>query len=104
MAFDRNETWPSLLNRNAFNFGSKGLSHDGCVKNIKYILENSDCVKQIICLLPSATRKLFEFEFLGWKGSIPVVITANILYQMSFCQLLIISKILSYKETLKTTG
>ena len=69
---DRDETWPSLLNRNALNFGSKGLSHDGCVKNIKYILENSDCVKQIICLLPSATRKLFEFEFLGWKGSVPV--------------------------------
>jgi len=69
---DRDETWPSLLNRNALNFGSKGLSHDGCVKNIKYILENSDCVKQIICLLPAATRKLFEFEFLGWKGSIPV--------------------------------
>jgi len=69
---DRNETWPSLLNRNAFNFGSIGLSHDGCVKNVKHILQNSDCVKQIICLLPAATRKLFEFEFLGCRGSIPV--------------------------------
>ena len=69
---DRNETWPSLLNRNAFNFGSKGLSHDGCVKNVKHILQNSKNVKQIICLLPAATRKLFEFEFLGCRGSIPV--------------------------------
>jgi len=68
----RDETWPSLLHSRACNFSSKGLSHDGCVKNVKYILENSNYVKQIICLLPGATRKLFEFEFLGCKGSIPV--------------------------------
>ena len=67
-----NETWPSMLGQNAFNFGSGGLSHDGCVKNIKYILENSDCVKQIICLLPGPTRKLFNFEFLGSHGSISI--------------------------------
>jgi hypothetical protein len=68
----RQETWPSMLDRNAFNFGSKGLSHDGCVKNVKYILQNSKHVKQIICLLPGPTRKLFEFEFLGSHGSIPI--------------------------------
>ena len=73
----RNETWPSLLNRNAFNFGSKGLSHDGCVKNVKHILQNSKHVKQIICLLPAATRKLFEFEFLGLYGSIPISYTSE---------------------------
>jgi len=67
-----NESWPSLLDRNAFNFGSKGLSHDGCVKNVKHILKNSKHVKQIICLLPSPTRKLFDFEFLGSHCTIPV--------------------------------
>ena len=69
---DKNETWPSLLKRNAFNFGSKSLSHDGCVKNVKYILKNSRYVKQIICLLPPPARKLLNFEFLGCKGAIPV--------------------------------
>lgn len=69
---EENETWPSLLNRNAFNFGSQGLSHDGCVRNVKYILQNSKHVKQIICLLPGPTRKLFDFEFLGCKGTIPI--------------------------------
>ena len=73
----RNETWPSLLNRNAFNFGSEGLSHDGCVKNVKHILQNSKHVKQIICLLPGATRKLFNFEFLGSYGSIPISYTGE---------------------------
>ena len=73
----RNETWPSLLNRNAFNFGSEGLSHDGCVKNVKHILQNSKHVKQIICLLPGATRKLFNFEFLGSYGSIPISYTSE---------------------------
>lgn len=73
----RNETWPSLLNRNAFNFGSGGLSHDGCVKNVKYILQNSKRVKQIICLLPSPTRKLFEFEFLGSRGSLPISLISD---------------------------
>ena len=68
----RNETWPSMLDQNAFNFGSLGLSHDGCVKNVKYILQNSKYVKQIICLLPGATRKLFEFQFLESCGSIPI--------------------------------
>lgn len=69
---DKNETWPSLLKMNAFNFGSKGLSHDGCLKNVKYILQNSSYVKQIICLLPSPTRKLLNFEFLGCRGTIPI--------------------------------
>jgi hypothetical protein len=73
----RNETWPSLLDLNAFNFGSGGLSHDGCVKNVKHILQNSKHVKQIICLLPSATRKLFNFEFLGSYGSIPISLTSE---------------------------
>ena len=73
----RNETWPSLLDLNAFNFGSGGLSHDGCVKNVKHILQNSKHVKQIICLLPAATRKLFEFEFLGSYGSIPISLTSE---------------------------
>ena len=67
-----NETWPNLLNRNAFNFGSSGLSHDGCVNNVKHILQNSKHVKQIICLLPGATRKLLEFDFLNCKGYIPI--------------------------------
>jgi hypothetical protein len=67
-----NETWPSLLNRNAFNFGSKGLSHDGCLKNVKHILENSSSVKQIICLMPTETRKLLNFEFLEVNGNIPI--------------------------------
>ena len=73
----KNESWPSLLNRNAFNFGSGGLSHDGCVKNVKHILQNSKHVKQIICLLPSPTRKLFEFEFLGSRGSLPISLTSD---------------------------
>ena len=73
----RDETWPSLLNLNAFNFGSRGLSHDCCVKNVKHILQNSKHVKQIICLLPSATRKLFNFEFLGSYGSIPISYTSE---------------------------
>ena len=68
----RHETWPSMLDRSAFNFGSKGLSHDGCVKNVKHILQNSKHVKQIICLLPGPTRKLFNFEFLGSHCSIPI--------------------------------
>ena len=66
------DTWPSLLNNDVFNFGSSGLSHDGCLKNVQYILKNSNHVKQIICLLPDATRKLLEFEFLGHKGYIPI--------------------------------
>ena len=36
------------------------MSHDGCLKNVQYILKNSNHVKQIICLLPDATRKLLE--------------------------------------------
>lgn len=67
-----NETWPSLLGKNAYNFGSRGLSHDGCLKNVQYILKNSKDVRQIICLLPEATRKLLKFEFLGRKGCIPI--------------------------------
>jgi hypothetical protein len=73
----RHETWPNLLDRNAFNFGSNGLSHDGCVKNVKYILQNSKHVKQIVCLLPGATRKLFEFEFLGSYCSFPISYTSE---------------------------
>jgi hypothetical protein len=68
----RNETWPSMLDGKICNFGSKGLSHDGCLRNVKYILQNSSSVKQIICLLPSPTRKLFEFDFLGHVCTIPI--------------------------------
>ena len=71
------DTWPSLLNRGAYNFGSRGLSHDGCLKNVKYILNNSDYVKQIVCLLPEASRKLLEFEFLGHTGCIPVSLNTS---------------------------
>ena len=69
---NRDETWPSLINKKSYNVGSQGLSHDGCLKNVKYILKNSNYVKQIICLLPDATRKLLEFEFLRHKGYIPI--------------------------------
>ena len=65
-----NRSYPSMLN--AYNFGVEGMSHDGCLMNIKYILENSSSVKKIICLLPGETRKLYNFEFLDSKGSIPV--------------------------------
>ena len=71
---NRDETWPSLINKKVYNFGSSGLSHDGCLKNVKYILKNSNYVKQIICLLPGATRKLLEFEFLRYKGCIPIYV------------------------------
>ena len=65
-----NENWPSMLEGKVCNFGSNGLSHDGCLQNIKYILEHSKHVKQIICLLPAASRKLFKFDFLGCNGMI----------------------------------
>jgi len=68
----RNETWPSMINGKICNFGSNGLSHDGCLQNIKHILHNSNSVKQVICLLPSPTRKLFEFDFLGCVCTIPI--------------------------------
>ena len=74
---DRKDTWPSILGGNTYNSGSIGLSHDGCLKNVKYILENSSRVKQIICLLPPDSRKLFEFEFLGSIGSIPISVDFN---------------------------
>ena len=64
------EKWPSMLKGKVCNFGSKGISHDGCLQNIKYILDNSKHVKQIICLLPAATRKLLRFDFLGCNGVI----------------------------------
>ena len=66
------ETWPSMLDGEVFNFGTRGLSHDGCLTNVKYILEHSQSVKQIICLLPAPTRKLLEFEFLGCHGAISI--------------------------------
>ena len=69
---DRKDTWPSIMGTDTKNFGSKGLSHDGCLKNVEYILENSNRVKQIICLLPTDSRKLFEFEFFGSIGTIPI--------------------------------
>ena len=47
------------------------------MKNVKHILQNSKHVKQIICLLPGATRKLFNFEFLGSYGSIPISYTGE---------------------------
>ena len=65
-----NENWPSMLAGKVCNFGSKGLSHDGCLQNVQYILEHSKHVKQIICLLPAASRKLFKFDFLGCNGMI----------------------------------
>ena len=68
----RNETWPSMVNGKIYNFGSNGLSHDGCLQNIKHILHNSGSVKQIICLLPGPTRKLFEFDFFGCLCTIPI--------------------------------
>ena len=74
----RNETWPEMLHGKICNFGSKGLSHDGCLKNVKFILENSKHVKKVICLLPSPTRKLFEFEFLGCTGTIPISLNSNV--------------------------
>ena len=70
MGVDNTDTWPSLLG--AYNFGSGGLSHDGCVKNVRYILDNSTYVNKIICLLPGAIRKLFEFDFLGNVGGISI--------------------------------
>jgi hypothetical protein len=70
VGFGADRSYPSILN--AFNFGVNGMSHDGCYMNIKYILENSSSVKKIICLLPSETRKLYNFEFLNSKGCIPV--------------------------------
>lgn len=73
----RNETWPSMLNGKVCNFGSNGLSHDGCLQNIQHILHKSSSVKQIICLLPSPTRKLFEFDFLGCVCTIPISIVAH---------------------------
>jgi len=74
---NKEDSWPYLLNEKYYNFGSKGLSHDGCLKNVEYILKNSKYVKQIICLLPDATRKLLHFEFLGHKGSIPISVNSN---------------------------
>ena len=64
------ENWPSMLDGKICNFGSVGLSHDGCLQNVKYIIEHSKYVKQIICLLPAASRKLFKFNFLGCNGMI----------------------------------
>ncbi len=78
----RDETWPSMLDGKVCNFGSSGLSQDGCVKNVEHILQNSKHVKQIICLLPSATRKLLEFHFLNSKGSIPISLLALDRYQL----------------------
>ena len=63
-----NENWPSMLDGKICNFGSASLSHDGCFQNVKHIIEHSKKVKQIICLLPSASRKLFKFNFLGCNG------------------------------------
>jgi len=69
---EKSESWPSLLDNLACNFGSQGLSHDGCLKNVEYILKHSANVKQIICLMPGPTRKLFNFKFLGANVSIPI--------------------------------
>lgn len=63
----RHETWPSMLDPSTFNFGSKGLSHDGCLYNIRHILKTSKYVKKIISLLPSPSRKLYTFDFLGYS-------------------------------------
>ena len=69
---DKNHTWPFLLNPQSYNFGTEGLSHDGCLKNVQFILNKSKDVKQIICLLPWSSRRLFEFDFLGTECCIPV--------------------------------
>ena len=72
-----NENWPSLLGIPTFNFGVSGISHDGCLQNIKYIIGNNPDTKQIICLLPEATRKLVTYNFLDSNGSIPITINQS---------------------------
>jgi len=96
----RNETWPSMLGRSAFNFGSRGLSHDGCVKNVKHILKNSKHVKQIICLLPGPTRKLFNFEFLGSNVSIPISYNSKYILPEQFANEISNIKESIFKETI----
>lgn len=64
--------WPALLDQNSCNFGCNGLSHDGCLMNVNYILNHSRNVKKIICLLPTPFRRLFKFNFFDQEGVIPV--------------------------------
>jgi hypothetical protein len=66
------ETWPNILDAKSFNFGSKGLSHDGICKNVAYVLDKSRHVDTVICLFPHAGRKLLTFECLGKTGHIPI--------------------------------
>ncbi len=67
-------SWPGLLEtytkQQNCNFGSKGLSHDGCLMNTNYILDTSKKVQDVICLMPPPTRKLFLFDFLDMHGGI----------------------------------
>ena len=72
-----NENWPALLNMPNFNFGVPGISHDGCLQNIMYVTENNPDTKQIICLLPEATRKLVTYNFLDSNGSVPITINQS---------------------------
>ena len=57
-----------MLEGKVCNYGVRGISHDGCLKNIEYVLNTSKKVKQIICLLPCACRKLLKFKFLDSVG------------------------------------
>ncbi len=72
-----NDNWPSLLGIPNFNFGVSGISHDGCLQNIKYIIGHNPDTKQIICLLPEASRKLVTYNFLDSNGSIPININQS---------------------------
>ena len=71
---DKQDAWPiqlgNKLQKNIYNFGTKGLGHDGCLFNVEYLIENVQGIDKIICLLPSPTRKLFLFEFLEMQGGI----------------------------------
>ena len=72
-----NDNWPALLPVPNFNFGVVGISHDGCLQNIKYILDKNPNTKQIICLLPDAARKLLYFDFLDHNGYITISMNQN---------------------------
>jgi hypothetical protein len=72
---DRQHTWPAILtsktNKDNINLGSGGLSVDGCLINVEYVLNNFE-PKTIICLLPTRFRKIYKFNFLDYFGYITV--------------------------------
>ena len=82
---DPKHSWPGLLQtytkQQNCNFASNGLSHDGCLMNTNYILNTSKKVKDIICLLPPPTRKLFLFEFLDMYGGISITLSHSRYYK-----------------------